>query len=94
MGFEHIAEILHHPLRKFSLEEKQFAVGSVLILLWKRWDQHVLEWVKTSDIGNLYVGTLQREQVTDTLLSVDIQVIEKVDGENKVVTVPGILGQA
>lgn len=71
MGFEHVGEVLHHPLRKFKLEEKQSAVSAVIRLLWIYWDQNLGEWIKTNDIGNMYVSTLQREQITETLLALD-----------------------
>ena len=74
MGFENIGEILHHPHRRFSLEEKQLAVSAVLVLLWKHWDQSIEKWIQTSDVGNMYIATLQREQVTNTLMNLDVGV--------------------
>jgi hypothetical protein len=74
MGFDYIAEILHHPHRMFKLEEKQFAIGAALVFLWKRWDYSLGEWIKTSDINGMYIGTLQREQVSNLLLSMEVGV--------------------
>ena len=71
MGFDQIGEVLHNPLHKFKLEEKQLAVSATIVLLWKYWDQHWKNWIANGEIDNLYIGTLQREQVTGVLLCMD-----------------------